>query len=65
MNDNGERKAPHNRSQLPCMYCGLPSDLDCNDVVLELLPTLPLRDAVSQVWHRYCYDDVLDEGEET
>lgn len=65
MNDHDERKPSRHRSQLPCMYCGLPADLDCRDVVLEHLPNLPPQGAISQAWHRHCYNDFLDEGEET
>jgi hypothetical protein len=65
MHDNGEKNPHRSRSQLPCIFCGLVADLDHDDLIVELRGNPSSYDAMPQVWHRRCYNDFLDQGEET
>lgn len=64
MQNNGTR-FPRVHSQLTCMHCGLLVDLDAHDVIVEFEAISLSQGAISQAWHRHCFDEYLGQGEET
>ncbi len=48
-----------------CIFCKEPADPQSADVIIETCGRLLLGDPITQIWHRSCYDDFLDQGEET
>jgi hypothetical protein len=65
MSDNGRSKPSPIHSQKPCASCGLPADLDSDHVIVEFKARRSFQDAIARVWHRGCYDEFLDQGEES
>lgn len=53
------------RTNQSCMYCGKSVNLERDDAVTESRGALTSRRHAVQVWHRGCFDDFLDQGEET
>ncbi|WP_455371160.1 hypothetical protein [Petrachloros mirabilis] len=49
----------------PCMYCGQSVNLEHDNAVTESREQPSSRRNPVQVWHRGCFDDFLDQGEET
>ena len=48
-----------------CVFCQGPADPQSAEVIVETRGRLTLGDPITQIWHRSCYDDFLDQGEET
>lgn len=66
MNENTQRTSARNRSRNCCHYCGMSVNLEQEDTVMDALGGgSPQHKSGIQVWHRRCFDDFLDEGEET
>jgi|GEM_PF-4257212 len=65
MNNNGHAKSSEALPDAPCAYCGLPANPDFGHVVVEFLAGRIPQETVSRIWHRRCYDELLDQGEES
>lgn len=53
------------RRNQSCMYCGKSVNLERDDAVTESRSAPTSRRTAVQVWHRGCFDDFLEQGEET
>lgn len=65
MSGNGQAKLLENISDSLCAACGLPANPDSDHVVKEVTKGWIPQDTVCLVWHRGCYDEFLDHGEES
>jgi len=65
MNDNGHKEQIQDLLQVSCMFCGMSVNLESKDVIVETHGNLFSHGERHQVWHRRCFEDYLDEGEET
>jgi len=65
MNDNGHKEQIQDLLQVSCMFCGVSANLESKDVIVETHGNLFSHGEILQVWHRRCFEDYLDEGEET
>lgn len=63
--DNTRRDHRHNLSPVPCAFCGEPADLRRTDVIVEAHGQHTSHTRINEIWHRSCFDDFLDQGEET
>ena len=65
MSNNGHAAPLESLSDILCTGCGLPANRDSDHVVMEVTKGWTPQDAVCLVWHRRCYDEFLDHGEES
>lgn len=66
MNENNQRTSTGDRSRACCHYCGMSVNLGSEDAVMDAPGgSSPDHKSGVEVWHRRCFDDFLDEGEET
>lgn len=48
-----------------CVFCEGPADPQSSEVIVETHGRRIPGDHITQIWHRSCFDDFLDRGEET
>ena len=66
MTENNQRTSTGSRSRACCHYCGMSVNLGSEDAVMDAPGGgSPDHKSGVEVWHRRCFDDFLDEGEET
>ncbi len=65
MSGNGHAQPLESLSDGICAACGLPANPDSDHVVMEVRKGWTPQDTVCLVWHRCCYDEFLDQGEES
>ncbi len=63
MNINGHEEPSQSLPDASCASCGLPANPRSDHVVVEF-NTSWSQDTVCRIWHRRCYDEFLDFGEE-
>ena len=65
MPENSHRGRVSDRSRPACMYCGNSVNLEGEDAVTDSRGQTSSSDTTVQVWHRRCFEEYLDQGEET
>lgn len=65
MSSNGHATPVASLSDVLCTGCGLPANPDSEHVVREVRKGWTAQDTVCLVWHRCCYNEFLDQGEES
>ena len=65
MNRNGQGVLPQAPSDLTCCGCGKPIGFEQEDTLVELVEGRWSRDRAMIRWHQDCFNQYLDEGEET
>ena len=65
MNRNGQGVLPQTPSGLTCYGCGKPIDFEHEDTLVELVEGRWSQDRDMIRWHQDCFNQYLDEGEET
>ncbi|WP_121989549.1 hypothetical protein [Nitrospira lenta] len=63
--DDIRKEYGHNISHIPCAFCGEPANLHDADVIVEMHGPHAAPDHSKDIWHRSCFEDFLDQGEET
>ncbi len=48
-----------------CAFCGGPADPQSSEAIVETHGRRIPDDHITQIWHRSCFDEFLDQGEET
>ncbi len=65
MSDNIHAKPLESLSETLCAACRLPASPNSEGVIMEVGKGWTPQGAVCLVWHRCCYDEFLDQGEES
>jgi len=65
INQNGHRTFVQTPPHLTCYGCGKPIDLEHEDTLVEVVDGRWSPDRNMIRWHQNCFDQYLDEGEET
>lgn len=65
MSSNDHATPLESLSDILCTGCGLPANPDSDHVVMEVRKGWTPQDTVCLVWHRGCYNEFLDHGEES
>jgi hypothetical protein len=65
MTVNGHAKTVQRFPDALCALCGPPASPGSDHVVVEFNPRWSPQDTVYRVWHRRCYDVLLDQVEES
>jgi len=65
MGHNGHATSSQDLTIVPCAACGLPANLNSGHVVVEFKKGETPQDTVCRVWHRRCYDEFVNRGEES
>jgi len=65
MNRNGQKILPQAPPDHTCYGCGKPIELEKEDTLVELDEGWWSQDRDMIRWHQDCFNQYLDEGEET
>jgi len=65
MKQNGHGTFVQTLPQPTCYGCGTPINLEHEDTLVELVEGRWSRDRAMIRWHQDCFNQYLDEGEET
>lgn len=67
MNNNGDTASSQSVPDAPCPLCGIPANSEAEPAVVEFQKGegRTSQDMTCLVWHQHCYDEFLDQGEES
>lgn len=65
VNNNGHAKPSQSLPDEICPACGLPANPDSGHVVVEFKAGWTPQATICRIWHRRCYDEIVDRGEES
>jgi len=65
MNHNGHTDPSQSLPDAPCPGCGVPANSSSEQAVVEFQVGETAEDITCLVWHQHCYDEFLDQGEES
>ena len=65
MQRNSHKTAEVIQDHVPCTSCGKPVQVPGSGAMIEPVDDVKARSTSERAWHRECFNNYLDEGEET